>query len=167
MQCLDSKDGLLQPRYHFSMMCTQSAILGQPGIKLSRYFVTIGTTDWINLSSLPLPVLYIWTHVSATREKLDFLRNNSSDFSRHLLEGYLNCPKFLDTASFYTLNAKAKALRAFIFGQMSANLYTCILIKLIKPQKTYPARNLTSAPNKSAIAQGKKKIHTANSWRNH
>lgn len=40
-----SEYGLLQPPYYFSMMCTQSAISGPPHMKLSRYFVTTGTTD--------------------------------------------------------------------------------------------------------------------------
>lgn len=137
------------------MTCTQSAILGQPATKFSRYFVTVGTTDWINFSSVLLPVLYIWMHVWAAWKE------------RWLFEGTID-QIFLDisvkatwaaqsTATFYTLDAGAKALTALVFGQMTTRIYTCIPIKLIKPQKTQPARNLASAFKKSAIAQGRKK----------
>lgn len=140
------------------MTCTQSAILGQPATKFSRYFVTVGTTDWINFSSVLLRVLYIWMHVWAAWKE------------RWLFEGTVD-QIFLDisvkatwaaqsTATFYALDAGAKALTALVFGQMTTRIYTCIPIKLIKPQKTQPARNLASAFKKSAIAQGGKNIHS-------
>lgn len=147
------------------MTCTQSAILGQPAIKFSRHFV--GTTDWINFSSVLLPALYIWA-----TQKERWLFEGITD--RIFLGISVKVVLPQSTGSFNVLNARAKALTAFIFGQMTTHIYTLYIYtynnitytQLIKPQKAQPARNQAYDFKKWATEKGKKP-KTADFWRNY
>lgn len=115
------KNGLSEPEHYFNMTCTQSAILGQPATKFSRHFVTVEATDWINFSSVLLPVLYIWIHVRAAQKERWFFEGT---IHRIFLGISVKATwTAQSTASFYALNTGAKALTAFIFGQTTTHIY--------------------------------------------